>query len=156
MSSSILAAYGSSTAITCSMASKTTGQGERSAAIDNTAASTNFRDAWIFVGLKPGTLGTAPNYFTVYGYVGDGTDYDTGGSTDAAYNTVVGDENVIGTCTVTASTTFRGKWFLWSKAMGIYLPPRWGIIVVQTALGTLSATETDHIKKYVGVYDTVG
>lgn len=147
--------YASAVSITCTMASKTSGQGRRSAAVDN--SSNQYTDALVFVSLTPGTI-TAPASFAVYAYGSyDGTNYDTGGSSDADYNTLAGDEaqKLLGVVAITANTTARGQWFSVANAFGGTLPRNWGIIIVQTNCGTLSATEGNHVKQYVGVRGTL-
>jgi hypothetical protein len=141
--------YAAAATITCTIASKTSGQGERSAAIDN--SSNLYDDAIVAVTVTPGTLGTNP-YVAVFMYCSgdDGTTYETGGSTDAAYNTLTGEEHLLGVMIPSASNTaFTGVFSIFA-AVG-YMPRNWGIIIWQNACGTLSATEGNHIKKYQGV-----
>ena len=142
-------AYAAAAAITCTLASKTSGQGERSAAMDNSANL--YDDALVHISVTPGTLGTNP-YVAVYVYVSgdDGTTYETQGNTDAAYNTLTGSETLLGTMVPLANSTQFSKTFSVREALG-YMPRNWGIIVWQNACGTLSATEGNHIKKYQGV-----
>ena len=143
-------AYAAAATITCSMASKTTTQGRRSAAVDN---STNlYDDVLVHVSLKSGTAGTTPS-FAVYAYASgdDGTTYETGGSTDADWNTLRGDEKLLGVVAAPSSTTVYTGVFSVARVYGGIMPRNWGIIIVQTAMGTLSATEGDHIKKYQGI-----
>lgn len=135
-------------AFTCTMASKTSGQGRRSAAVAN---STNLDlDVDVFVSLTPGTI-TSPAAFFVYGYgSNDGTNFDTGGSTDADYNTIAGDEKLIGMVAILANSTARGGMFAFTSAPAFRsgLPYSFGIIISQTNCGTLSSTEGNHIKTY--------
>ncbi len=147
-------AYTAAAAITCTLASKTSGQGERSAAVDNSANL--YDDALVHVSVTPGTLGTNP-YIAVYVYASgdDGTTYETQGSTDAAYNTLNGSEHLLGTIVPAASSTQCTGVFSIVAALG-YMPRNWGIIIWQNACGTLSATEGNHIKKYQGLQFTNG
>lgn len=143
--------YGSVADFTCTLASKTSGQGRRSATVDFSALLAD--DVLVFVSLTPGTI-TAPALFTVYGYGSfDASNYDTGGSTDADYNTIAGDEKLIGQVAILANTTARGGWFSLAKAYGgiANVPKSGGIIVSQTNCGTLSGTEGNHLKKYVPI-----
>lgn len=141
--------YAASSNITVTLASLATLSGRRSAFIDNT--TNKYDDILIELVLKPGTLGTNP-YVQVMAYSSaDGTNFETQGSTDAAYNTLTGGEKVLGYMIPAASTTqFTGVFSL-AQAYGGVLPPYWGIIVWQSANGTFSATESDHIKKFVGI-----
>jgi len=143
-------AFAAAASITCTLASITTGQGRRSAVVDN---STNlYDDAMVHVAVKPGTLGTDP-YILVMAYASadDGTTYETAGSTDAAYNTLTGSEKVIGIIIPAASTTVCSGVFSVARAYGGVMPRNWGIVIWQSACGTLSATESDHIKKFQGI-----
>ena len=140
-------AYASAVDFTCTMASKTSGQGRRSAVVDN--SSNLYTQAAVFVSLTPGTI-TAPAGFAVYLYGSfDASNYYSGGSTDADYNTLAGDEIPLGFCAILANSTARGQWFV--TPQGIALPKSWGIIISQTNCGTLSGTEGNHLKKYVGL-----
>lgn len=141
--------YAAATTIPCTIAGKTSGQGERSSSIDN--SSTLYDDAIVHISVTPGTLGTNP-YISVFVYVSgdDGTTFETQGNTDAAYNTLTGSEHLIGTIVPAASTTQCTGVFSVIAALG-YMPRNWGIIIWQNACGTLSATEGNHIKKFQGV-----
>lgn len=146
-------AYASSASITCTLASKTSGQGRRSAAVDN--SSNLYCDALVLLSVTCGTV-TAPGTINVYAYASadDGTTYETGGSTDADWNTLRGDERYIGTIAGVTSTAVTGV-FNVAKAYGGVMPRNWGIIVSQTNCGTLSATEGNHKKAYTGVSYTI-
>lgn len=147
--STTMITYSSPATITMPLASKTTGQGERSDAIDN---STNrYDDALVSLTVKPGTI-SAGAYIQVMAYSSvDGTNYETAGSTAGAYNTLTGGEKILGYMIPAASTTAFTGVFAVAQAFGGVLPPRWGIIASQVNCGTLSATESDHVKSYVGI-----
>lgn len=149
--STLKPSYASAVDITCTMASKTSGQGRRSASVDN--SSNLYDDVLVFVSLTPGTI-TSPASFAVYAYAGwDASNYETGGSSDADYNTLAGDEKLLGVVAITTNSTARGGWFSLAKAYGGIgnVPKSWGIIISQTNCGTLSATEGNHLKKFVGI-----
>lgn len=149
---SIKPAYAAAAAITCTLASLASGSARRSAVIDN---STNlFDDALVHVTVTCGTV-TSPGVISVYAYASgdDGTTYETGGSTDAAY-TLRGDEKLLGTIAGVSATAVSGV-FSVARAFGGVMPRNWGIIIAQTNCGTLNATEGNHIKKYQGVQYTV-
>lgn len=146
-------AYASAASITCTMASKTSGQGRRSAVVDN--SSNLYIDALVLVSLTIGTF-TSPARFDVYAYASadDGTTYETGGSTDADWNTIRGDEKFLFSVNCyTNSTAFAGVGTV-ARAYGGRQPRNWGIIISQTNCGTLNGTETNHIKKFQGVTET--
>ena len=155
MSTTTKVAFAAASAITCTLASKTSGQGRRSAAVDNSANL--YDDVLVHVTVKPGTLGTNP-YIQVMAYASgdDGTTYETAGSTDADYNTLTGSEKVLGIIIPAASNTACSGVFSVAKAYGGVMPRNWGIIIWQSACGTLSATESDHIKKFQGITYTQG
>jgi len=143
-------AYAAAASITCDIASKTSTQGQRSAVIDN--SSNLYDDALVLVSVKIGTF-TAGGYIAVYAYASadDGTTYETGGSTNAAYNTINGGEKLLGVIIPTSSTTTNTGVFTVAQAYGGVMPRNWGIIIWQSNCGTLSSTESDHTKKYQGV-----
>jgi hypothetical protein len=142
--------YATAAAITCTLASITSGQGRRSAAVDNSANL--YDDILVHVSVTPGTI-SAGAYIQVMAYASadDGTTYETQGSTDAAYNTLNGSEKILGTIIPVASTTQCTGVFSLAVAYGGVLPRNWGIIIWQSNCGTLSATEANHAKKYQGV-----
>lgn len=147
--------FASSADFTCALASKTSGQGRRSAAVDNSANL--YADALVFVSCTPGTI-TAPAIFNIFGYGShDGSNFDTGGSSDADYNTLAGDEKLIGQVAILANATARGGVFYFTSNQYWVggLPRNWGIIVSQTNCGTFSATEGNHLKKYAGISYTI-
>jgi hypothetical protein len=152
--STVKVSYATATAITCSMASKTSGQGRRSAAVDN--SSNLYVDALILGSLTIGTF-TSPASWPMYGFASadDGTTYETGGSTDADWNTIRGDEKPLGppVAAYTNTTAFAGVFTLAAAYRGV-APRNWGIIISQTNCGTLSATEGNHLKKFEGIYLT--
>lgn len=131
---------------TMSVASLTSGQGRRGAANDN-SSTLALDHLWTF-GILIGTF-TAPARYDVYGYASadDGSNYETGGSTDAAWNTIRGDEKFLGTCNCyTNTTTF---WCVGTYAHAYRRMPRnAGYIISQTNCGTLSSTEGNHTKKF--------
>lgn len=141
--------YVAATTITCSIASKTSGQGRRSTAVDN--SSNLYVDALITVGVLIGTF-TAGGYINVYGYASadDGSNYETAGATDADWNTIRGDEKLLFTIVPTTSTTTNWGVGTIAAAYG-QMPRNWGIIIWQSNCGTLSSTEGNHTKKFQGV-----
>lgn len=144
---------------TMSLASLTSGQGRRGAAQSN--SSNLYLDALVTLGVLIGTF-TSPATYVAWGYASadDGSNYMTGGSTDAAYNTIRNDElgPIMTVAAYTNTTTFWGVGSVaWVFARGgpAYLPRDWGLLFSQTNCGTLSATEGNHTKKLQGLKITV-
>jgi hypothetical protein len=137
---------------TWSLASLTTGQGRRGPSVDN--SSNLYMDALVTLGVLIGTF-TAPASFVVFTYASadDGSNFMTGGSTDAAYNTIRNDElgPVMTVAAYTNTTTFWGVGTIAWAYRGGFAPRNWGGIFSQTNCGTLSSTESNHIKKFQGV-----
>lgn len=142
--------YAAATTLTCSIASKTSGQGRRSAAVTN--SSNLYEDILLTYGVLIGTF-TAPAYFIVwpYGSADDGSNFETGGSTDADYNTIRNDEGVpsMTKACYTNTTTFWGVGTV-AYRWGGKMPRDWGALFSQLNCGTLSATEGNHTKKWQG------
>ena len=157
--------YGTSTAITCSLAPGGTGLassatvGRCSTAVDNT---TNlFDDAIVTVSIKTGS-GSMANDKAVYIYVygsEDGTNYEEEESNSPATD---------GSYTINAPTIFRGpivipvltaakiytKVFTVANMFGGVMPRKWGIIIINFTGQALDTTEANHIKSYTGIYYT--
>lgn len=151
---SVKTAYAASTTITCTLASLTTGSAQRSAAVDN--SSNLYVDAMVLLSVTTGTVSGTNPYVAVYAYASadDGTTYETGGSTNAAY-TLRGDEKLLGIIATPANTTAYAGVFNIAKAYGGVLPRNWGIIVSNISGSTLSGTEGNHVKAYQGITYTV-
>lgn len=148
-------AYAAAATMTITMASKTSGQGRRGAAVDN--SSNLYIDALVHISILIGTV-TAPAaiYMFAYASANDASSYETGGSSDADWNTLRGDEKLIGRpiAATASTTTFSGVGSV-AEVFGGRLPRNWGIILSQTNCGTLSGTEGNHTKHYQGVTYTV-
>ncbi len=155
MAGNILNKYGTTTAITCTLASLTTGSFRGSAIVDNT--SNTFTDALVMVGVKSGGSSTsATGYVDVYAYgtVNSGTICSGGASTsDAAYTGQLSALLKLGRIAVIANsaTYTSGPWSV-AAAFGGSLPQEWGIVVDNESGGTLDSTEANHFKQYQGVY----
>lgn len=153
--------YGTSTAITCTLASLAQGSARQSAYIDNT--SNKFLDAIIYLKIK--LQNTTPGsdkaiYVWFYGGSEDGalwgyTDNATG--SDAAL-TMRSPSNLRGPFVIVTPDTggLEYKAVIGSVAafFGGVLPKRWGIVVENKTNVTFSATTNpeDHVKTYTGVY----
>lgn len=137
---------------TMSLASLTTGQGRRGASNDN--SSNLYMDALCTLGVLGGTF-TAPAYYVAFGYASadDGSNFMTGGNTDAAYNTIRNDElgPIMTVADYTNATTFWGVGTIAWVFRGAVAPRNWGLLFSQTNCGTLSSTEGNHTKKFQGL-----
>lgn len=153
--SSVTLSRGTLTTLTCTLdglASSTAGVGRRSTHFDN--ASLGFFDFEIGVRITSASSGTsATGYVTAYVYQGDGTDYETGGATDASY-TVTGDlVPLLPVLPVIAnSTTYYKMWRLsslgWATA-----PVALGVVIVNSS-GAALPTDA-HFVKLRGIYQSV-
>ena len=150
--------YGTSTAITCtlaSLASSATGARE-STAVDNT--SNLYIDALVYVATKL-QAGSPANDKAVYVFAygsEDGTNYtDNATGSDAAV-TMRDPSNLrlLGVIGVPDSGGLTYKGGPWSVAQifGGIMPRKWGIVVRNYTGVALSATENDHAKTYTGVH----
>lgn len=142
-------------AITCTIASLTTGSARSSAAVDNTANL--FLDALVQLVIKSGASATvATGYVNIYAYgtTDDGTTYPEGAGTDTGVTlTVPPNVRLIGVLNVVANaTTYKSEPMSVAAAFGGVLPKKWGIIIENQSGGTLDGTEGNHLKIYQGVY----
>jgi hypothetical protein len=149
-------AFGSSTAITCSLASKTSGSSRESTAIDNT--SNLFLDVLVYLAVKLQT-GTPAGDKAVYVYVygsEDGTNYTDNATGSDANITLRQPTNLrpLGVISTPDSggLTYKSGPMSLAAAFGGVIPRKWGIVVLNSTGVTLSATEGDHAKSYTGVY----
>jgi len=147
--------YGTSTAITCTLASLASNGARESTVVSNTTDL--FLDALVMVKVKSNATGTsATGYVNVYAYgsADAGTTYsDTATGTDAAI-TLTAPPNVrlIGVINVVANaTTYKSGPFSVAAAFGGVLPEKWGIIIENKSGAALDATEGSHAKFYQGV-----
>jgi hypothetical protein len=157
--SSIKLAYGTSTALTCTLASLATAGARECTAVDNT--SNLFTDALVYIAAKLQAGSPASDkaiYVYAYGSE-DGTNYgDNVTGSDAAV-TLRSPTNLrlIGVIAVpdSGALTYKSHPMSVAAAFGGVLPRKWGIVVQNATNVTLSATEGDHAKSYTGVYATV-
>lgn len=152
----IKTAYGSSTGITCTMASLASGSARQSTSVDN--GTNKFVDALVNVSAR--TNGTTPSgekavYVYAYGSE-DGTNYSGEASgSDSAY-TMASPTNLILLGRIecpSASTTYKGV-FSVASAFGGRLPRKWGLVIQNATGNALDSSEGNHQKTYSGVYYT--
>jgi hypothetical protein len=155
----VKAAFGSSSAITCTLASIAEGGARESTAIDN--STDLYLDALVRVHVKLQTGSPASEkaiYVYAYGSE-DGTNYtDNATGSDAAITLRVPTNlRLIGTIAAPDSggLTYKSHPFSVAPAFGGILPRKWGIVVQNKTNIAFSATEGDHAKAYSGVYNTV-
>lgn len=139
-------AFGTATAATITLASLADSAGRASTAIDE---STNlYVSADVRVKIKTGAAGvSATGYVAVYLVRSeDGTNYDDGfAGTDAALTPV--NSTLLGYLTANANaTTYQGVFDL--QQLGITLPRKWAICVLNKTAAALDATAGNHEVKY--------
>jgi hypothetical protein len=150
--------FGTSTAITCTLASLADAGARECTVVDN---STNkYLDAMLTVAIKLQT-GTPSSDKAVYVWFygsEDGTNYtDNATGSDAAV-TMRSPSNLRGpfviSCPDSGGLTYKGVIASVASFFGGVLPRKWGFVVQNKTGITLSATEGDHTKTYTGVYTT--
>jgi len=154
----IKTAYGTSTAITCTLASLAAGASRESAAIDN--QTDLFTDALVSVTVKL-AAGTPSNESTIIVYVygsGDGTNYtDNATGSDAAITLrsrpIMNGIGTIATPDPGGLVYKGGPWSV-AQAFGGVMPRKWGIVVRNMTNLAFDATEGNHAKSYTGIYQT--
>jgi len=146
--------FGSSTAITITLASLGSGSWRQSAFVDN---STNlFLDALIQVIVTTG--GTAAGTVDLWAYASNdgGTSYSDGASgSDAAFTPTANPNLVFIGSIQTPSTTmqYTSRMFSLAQAFGGSVPQRWGLAVKNTNGGSLGAAAST--SQYMGLTQTV-
>jgi hypothetical protein len=152
-------AFGTSTGITCTLASLAQAAARESTALDNT--SNLYLDAFVYlaVALQTGSPASDKGVY-VYAYGSeDGTNYgDNATGTDAAV-TLRAPHNfrLIGFINTpdSGALTYKSPPFSVAAAFGGLMPRKWGIVVENKTNLTFNATEGNHTKSYSGVYTTV-
>ncbi len=150
-------AFGSSTAITCTLASIAgAGSARESTAVDN---GTNlFLDVMVYLAIKlqsGSPSGDRAIFIYAYGSE-DGTNYgDNATGSDAAL-TLRTPTNLrpLGTinCPDSGALTYKSGPMSLAAAFGGVIPRKWGVVVQNLTGVTFSATEGDHAKSYTGIY----
>lgn len=150
-------AYGTSTAITITLASLASSSYRESTAVDNT--SNKFMDALLMVLIKSGAGAMGGEKVAKVFFYGseNGTDYtDNATGSDAAI-TPRSPTNLLGPYLVqmpTSAVTYKTVFPVAPFFNGI-MPRKWGI-VVQNASGTaFDTTGGNHVVSYTGIYQTI-
>ena len=151
--------YGNATSMTITLASLAQGAAREATAVDN--SSDLFLDAMVYLAIKLQTGTPASDrQINVYFYGShDGTNFtDNVTGTNAAV-TLRAPTNLRGPHTIftpdAGALTYKIVIGSVASYFGGFLPKKWGIVVENRTNITLSATEGDHIKEYVGLYETV-
>lgn len=154
--------YGTSTAITCTLASLASSStaGRSCAAVDNT--SDLFDDAMLYIAVKTSSSALA-NDFACYVYLygsEDGTSFNTSSAEAAGTNAAV---------TFDVPTNLKGPYVIYcpavsvtykfvlpsiASAFGGILPRKWGFVLQNYTGQNLDSTEGNHTKSYTGIYYT--
>ena len=145
--------FNTSAAMTITLASLADSSGRGATAIDNT--TNKFISADVRVKIKTGATGvSATGYVAVYLVRSeDGSSYDDGfAGADAALTPV--NATFLGILTANANaTTYNGVFDL--AQLGITLPKKWSIAIVNKTGVALDATGANHEVKYTEKYFTV-
>jgi hypothetical protein len=148
---------GSATALTITLASLANNAYRQSTAVDN---STNlYIDALITGKIETGSGSSATGYVSLYLFGYDGTEYsNNAGASDAAF-TPDAQANLLPIYTLStpaASTEYYLPPILVATFAGLlWLPQKWGIIVLNATGAALNATSGNHLIEYQGINTTV-
>ena len=146
--------YASAASITVSLASLADHAERQSDVVDN--SSSLYLDAHVQLKVKMG--GTVSGDKAVYVYAYGTTDssglgYSGGASgSDSAFGGTPANTKLIGIISTPASgTSYESDIISVAAGFGGTLPSKWGIIVENRSGSALDATESNHVKKYVGI-----
>lgn len=142
--------YGSNIGLTITLASLANGSGRASTAVDN--STDNFISADIRVKVKTGSSGVLSSGLVEVYFIRseDGTNYDDNfGGTDGTYTNL--NARLLGIIDTTANSTTYQKVFD-TQELGITLPKKWSIALVNRSGAALTSTGGDHEVKYTGKY----
>lgn len=149
-------AFGTSTAMTCTLASLATGSARESTVVDNT--SNLYPSALVYIAVKVGTV-AAPKAVNIYAYGSeDGTNYTDPATGSDAGITIAAPTNLrpLGSiATLTNSGTYKSHPMAVEAAFGGWLPRKWGVVIENQSGANLDSTEGNHTKSYSGRYLTV-
>jgi len=146
--------YGAKTTITVTLTSLANAAGRECTVIDNTA--NKYLDARVRVQTKGAVSGTALLDVYVYSALGDTTYTDGATGTDAAFTAANRlNARYLGSIQMNAAVAVKGELPNVAMAFGGVLPDKWGLIFINNSGAALSATGTDHVIEYEGIYATV-
>jgi hypothetical protein len=146
--------YASAASITISLATLADSAKRQSDVVDN--SSNLYLDAQIQLKVKTG--GTVSGDKAVYVYAYGTTDssglgYSGGASgNDSAFSGTLANTKLIGVISTPASgTAYESDIMSVAAGFGGLLPGKWGIIVENKSGSAFDGTESNHVKKYVGI-----
>jgi hypothetical protein len=156
--SDVKQAFGTSTTITCTLASLADAGARECTAIDN--SSNLYLDAMLYLAIKLQTGSTTGNQAIFVWFYGseDGTNYtDNATGSDAAV-TMRSPSNLRGPFVISApdsgALTYKAVIASVASFFGGVLPKKWGFVIENKTGITFDATEGNHTKTYTGVYVT--
>lgn len=146
--------YSSAAGITISLASLADHAERQSDVIDN--SSNLYLDAHIQLKVKTGSTVSGDKAVYVYAYGttdSSGLGYSGGASgSDSAFSGTLANTKLIGVISTPATgTSYESDIISVAAGFGGSLPSKWGIIVENRSGSALDATESNHVKKYVGI-----
>lgn len=146
--------YSSAASVTVSIASLADHTERQSDVIDN---STNlYLDAHVQLKVKTGSSVSGDKAVYVYAYGttdSSGLGYSGGASgSDSTFSGTLENTRLIGVIsTVSSGTSYESDIMSVAAGFGGTLPSKWGIIVENRSGSALDSTESNHVKKYVGI-----
>ena len=149
---------GAATAVTITLASLASAAYRQSTSIDNT--TTLYLDVAITgkITTGSGTPGATP-FVSIYAYGYDGTQFSNNATGSDAAFTPDNQANLgllYTLATTVASTTYYLPYLQLAATMGwLWLPQKWGLIVLNSEGQPLSATAGNHVLEYQGINVTV-
>jgi hypothetical protein len=146
--------YASAASITVSLASLADHAERQSDVVDN--SGNLYFDAHVQLKVKTGGAVSEDKAVYVYAYGttdSSGLGYSGGASgSDSAFSGTPANTKLIGIISTPASgTSYESDIISVAAGFGGTLPSKWGIIVENRSGSALDATESNHVKKYVGI-----
>jgi hypothetical protein len=146
--------YSSAASITISLASLADHAERQSDVIDN--SSNLYLDAHIQLKVKTGSTVSGDKAVYVYAYGttdSSGLGYSGGASgSNSTFSGTLANTRLIGVISTPATgTSYESDIMSVAAGFGGSLPSKWGIIVENRSGSALDATESNHVKKYIGI-----
>ena len=146
--------YSSAASITVSIASLADHAERQSDVVDNSTSL--YLDAHVQLKVKTGSSVSGDKAVYVYAYGttdSSGLGYSGGASgSDSAFGGTLENTRLIGVISTPASgTSYESDIISVATGFGGTLPSKWGIIVENRSGSALDSTESNHVKRYVGV-----
>jgi len=146
--------YASAASITISLATLADSAKRQSDAVDN--GSNLYLDAQVQLKVKTGSAVSGDKAVYVYAYGttdSSGLGYSGGASgSDSASSGTLANTKLIGVISTPASgIAYESDMMSVAAGFGGLLPGKWGLIVENKSGSALDGTESNHVKKYVGI-----